>query len=147
MPLKQLHGRKAQRKAVLGGIAMAWKAKALGLVLAAMAGTAGAAPPVFDLGRARASFTVDLPEGCALEDGQVRASFAIFYVSCEGRVYAGIYAGNAADRAMPRSRIMITESRWPSEVQAWAADMPGDQARADAIAASVRVRRVKIAWG
>jgi len=128
---------------------MAWKAKALGLALAlgAMAGTAGAAPPVFDLGRARAAFMVDLPEGCSLEDGQVRASFAIFYVSCDGKVYAGIYAGNAADREMPRSRVMITESRWPSEVQAWAADVPGDQARADAIAASVRVRRVKIAWG
>ena len=78
---------------------MAWKARAFGLALAlgAMAGTAGAAPPVFDLGRARAAFTVDLPEGCQLDEGQVRASFAIFYVSCEGRVYAGIYAGNAAD--------------------------------------------------
>ncbi|HEY0646761.1 hypothetical protein [Phenylobacterium sp.] len=128
---------------------MGWKAKSLGLALglAALAGTAGAAPPVFDLGRARAAFTVDLPEGCVLEDGAVRASFAIFYVSCEGRVYAGIYAGNAADRAVPRSRIMVTDTRWPSEVQAWAADVPGDQARADAIAASVRVRRVKIAWG
>ena len=128
---------------------MAWKGKTLGLALAlgAMAGTAGAAPPVFDLGRARAAFTVDLPQGCTLEDGQVRASFAIFYVACEGKVYAGIYAGNAADRGMPRSRIMITESRWPSEVQAWAADVPGDQVRADAIAASVRVRRVKVAWG
>ena len=128
---------------------MAWNDRALGLALAlgAMVGTAGAAPPVFDLGRARAAFTVDLPDGCALEDGQVRASFAIFYVSCEGRVYAGIYAGNAADREMPRSRVMITANRWPSEVQAWAAEVPGDQARADAIAASVRVRRVKIAWG
>jgi hypothetical protein len=128
---------------------MGWKAKSLGLALglAALAGTAGAAPPVFDLGRARAAFTVDLPEGCMLEDGAVRASFAIFYVSCEGRVYAGIYAGNAADRAVPRSRTMVTDTRWPSEVQAWAADVPGDQARADAIAASVRVRRVKIAWG
>ena len=128
---------------------MGWKAKGLGLALgfAALAGTAGAAPPVFDLGRARAAFTVDLPDGCVLEDGAVRASFAIFYVSCEGRVYAGIYAGNAADREMPRSRTMITDTRWPSEVQAWAADVPGDQARADAIAASVRVRRVKIAWG
>lgn len=128
---------------------MAWKGKTLGLALAlgAMAGTAGAAPPVFDLGRARAAFTVDLPEGCRLEDGQIRASFAIFYVSCEGKVYAGIYAGNAADREMPRSRVMITDSRWPSEVQAWAAEVDGDQARADAIAASVRVRRVKIAWG
>ena len=128
---------------------MAWKAKGLGLALgiAAIAGSAGAAPPVFDLGRARAAFTVDLPDGCSLEEGQVRASFAIFYVSCEGRVYAGIYAGNAADRELPRSRIMITETRWPSEVQAWAAEVPGDQIRADAIAASVRVRRVKVAWG
>ena len=128
---------------------MGWKAKSLGLALgvAALAGTAGAAPPVFDLGRARAAFTVDLPEGCVLDEGAVRASFAIFYVSCEGRVYAGIYAGNAADRGVPRSRTMITDTRWPSEVQAWAADVPGDQARADAIAASVRVRRVKIAWG
>lgn len=128
---------------------MAWKTRAVGLALAlgAMAGTAGAAPPVFDLGRARAAFTVDLPDGCSLEDGAIRASFAIFYVTCDGKVMAGIYAGNAADREMPRSRLMITETRWPSEVQAWAAEAPGDQARADAIAASVRVRRVKIAWG
>ena len=128
---------------------MAWKGKTLALAVAlgAMAGTAGAAPPVFDVGRARAAFTVDLPDGCALEDGQVRASFAIFYVNCEGRVYAGIYAGNAADREMPRSRVIITESRWPSEVQAWAVDVPDAQARADAIVASVRARRVKVAWG
>lgn len=128
---------------------MGWRAKAFGLALGlgAMASTAGAAPPVFDVGRARAAFTVDLPEGCKLEDGQVRASFAIFYVACDGKVMAGIYAGNAADRQMPRSRVMITETRWPSEVQAWAANVGEDQARADAIAASVRVRRVKIAWG
>lgn len=128
---------------------MGWRAKAFGLALGlgAMASTAGAAPPVFDVGRARAAFTVDLPEGCKLEDGQVRASFAIFYVACEGRVVAGIYTGNAADRSMPRSRLMITETRWPSEVQVWAVDAAEDQARADAIVASVRVRRVKVAWG
>lgn len=128
---------------------MGWKAKAFGLALGlgAMASTAGAAPPVFDVGRARAAFTVDLPPGCVLEDGQIRASFAIFYVACEGKVVAGIYTGNAADRSVPRSRIMITETRWPSEVQAWAVDADEDQARADAIAASVRVRRVKVAWG
>lgn len=128
---------------------MAWKARALGLALGlgAMVSTAGAAPPVFDVGRARAAFSVDLPEGCVLEDGQVRASFAIFYVACEGKVVAGIYTGNAADRSMPRSRVMITETRWPSEVQAWAVESGDDQARADAIAASVRVRRVKVAWG
>jgi hypothetical protein len=124
-------------------------ARAFGLVLTlgALGGTASAAPPVFDLGRARASFTLDLPDDCVLEEGQIRASFAIFQVTCGGRVYAGIYAGNAADPEMPRSRTILTETRWPSEVQAWAVDVPGDQARADAIVASVRARRVKIAWG
>ena len=128
---------------------MAWMARAFGLVLAlgAFGGAASAAPPVFDAGRARASFTIDLPEDCVLEEGEVRATFAVFNVTCDGRVYAGIYTGTEANREIPRSRIMITETRWPTEIQTWAEDVPDDQARADAIAASVRARRVKIAWG
>ena len=129
---------------------MGWKARALGLAVATTtlgALPAGAAAPAMDIGRARAAFTVDLPEGCVLAEGDVRASFATFYVTCEGRVYAGIYAGNDADLSVPRSRLMLTENRWPGQVQAWSVVVPGDQARADAIAASVRVRRVKIAWG
>lgn len=130
---------------------MGWKARACGLALAAgaltaTAGIAGPKAPAMDVGRARAAFTVDVPEGCTLENGPTQATFAIFYVRCEGRVYAGVYAGNEADPNVPHSRLMLTENRWPAQVQAWSLDVPGDQARADAIAASVRVRRVKIAW-
>lgn len=128
---------------------MAWMAKAFGLalVLGAVGGSATAAPPVFDVGRARASFSIDLPDGCVLQEGAVRGTYAVFNVSCEGRIYAGIYAGTEANPEIPRSRIMITETRWPTEIQAWAADVPDDQDRADAIAASVRAKRVKVALG
>lgn len=117
------------------------------VALSAMAGSGAMAQLPLDLDRARAAFTVDLPDGCELRDGALRAEFAVFYVYCDGQLYGGVYAGNAADREVPRSRLMLTEHRWPAEVQAWAADVPGDQAKADAIAASVRVRRVRIAWG
>ena len=52
---------------------MAWMARAFGLVLAlgAFGGTASAAPPVFDAGRARASFTIDLPEAGAYGVGMI----------------------------------------------------------------------------
>lgn len=128
---------------------MAWMARAFGLalVIGAVGGSAVAAPPVFDVGRARASFSVELPDDCVLEEGQVRGAYAVFNVTCDGRVYAGIYTGTEANPKIPRSRIMVTETRWPTEIQAWAAEVPGDQARADAIAASVRARRVKIALG
>jgi hypothetical protein len=128
---------------------MAWMARAFGLalVVGALGGAAAAGPPIFDVGRARASFTVDLPEDCVVREGRAGANFAIFEVTCGGRVYAGVYAGNAANPEIPRSRIMVTETRWPTEVQAWAADVPDDQARADAIAASVRAKRVKVAFG
>jgi hypothetical protein len=128
---------------------MAWKAKAIGLSLAvlATAGTAVAAPPVLDVGRARAAFSVDLPDGCVLDEGAVRPAFVVFYITCADRLYAGIYVGNAANVEVPRSRVMVTETRWPAQVQAWSADVPEDQVRADAIAASVRARRVKVALG
>jgi len=123
------------------------KAFGLALVIGAVGGSAVAAPPVFDVGRARASFSIDLPDGCALEEGQVRATYVVFNVTCDGRVYAGIYTGAEANPEIPRSRIMITETRWPTEIQAWSADVPDDQERADAIAASVRAKRVKVALG
>ena len=126
---------------------MGTKAALVAVALSAMAGNAAMAQPPIDMERARAAFTVDLPDGCELRDGALRAEFAVFYVYCDGTFYAGIYAGNAADREVPRSRLMLTEHRWPAEVQAWAAEVRGDQAKADAIAASVRVRRVRIAWG
>lgn len=128
---------------------MAWMAKAFGLALmiGAVGGPTMAAPPVFDPGRARASFSIDLPEDCRLEQGQVRPTYTVFNVTCSGRVYAGIYTGTEANPDIPRSRIMITETRWPTEIQAWAADVPDDQDRADAIAASVRAKRMKVALG
>ncbi|MFZ5718790.1 MAG: hypothetical protein ACOY5Y_04905 [Pseudomonadota bacterium] len=126
---------------------MGTKAALAAVALSAMAGNSAMAQAPMDAERARAAFTVDLPTGCELRDGALRAEFAVFYVYCGGQFYAGIYAGNAADREVPRSRLMLTEHRWPAEVQAWAAEVPGDQAKADAIAASVRVRRVRIALG
>lgn len=126
---------------------MGLRAALAAVALSAMAGVPAMAQPAMDADRARAAFTVDLPGGCELRDGALRADFAVFYVYCDGQFYAGIYAGNAADREVPRSRLMLTEHRWPAEVQAWAATIPADQAKADAIAASVRVRRVRIARG
>jgi hypothetical protein len=128
---------------------MVWMAKAFGLalVIGALGGSAVAAPPVYDVGRARASFSIELPDGCALEESQVRATYAVFNITCEGRVYGGVYAGADANPEIPRSRIMITETRWPTEIQAWSVDVPDDQDRADAIVASVRAKRVKVALG
>jgi len=61
-------------------------------------------------------------------------------VTCKDVTYAGVYAGNAADRQMPRSRLLKTSLQWPSEIQVWSLVVPNDQARADLIAASVRLR-------
>jgi hypothetical protein len=108
---------------------------------------AAQAMPLVEASSARAAFRIDLPDGCVLEEGVLQAAYATFQVSCGGRIYAGIYAGNAADPTVPRSRLIETDDKWPKQVQVWSEVVPDDQARADAIAASVKVRRLRIARG
>ncbi|MDZ4371852.1 MAG: hypothetical protein U1C74_10565 [Phenylobacterium sp.] len=122
----------------------AWAAVA---AMTCLWGSAGHAMPLLEASSARAAFRIDLPEGCVLQDGSLQAGYATFHVSCGGRIYAGIYAGNAPDPTVPRSRLIETEDKWPKHVQVWSEVVPGDQSRADAIAASVKVRRMKVALG
>ena len=122
----------------------AWAATA---ALACLWGSAGQAMPLLEVSSARAAFRIDLPEGCVLQDGAQQTTYATFYVACDGQVYAGIYAGDAPDPTVPRSRLIETDDKWPRNVEVWSEGVPGDQARADAIAASVKVRRMKVALG
>lgn len=90
---------------------------------------------------ARGLFVVSLPRGCAIDDGGVKEDFQVFYVNCGGVDYAGIYAGNAPNPDVPRSRVLATGAEWPTHLQVWSDQVLGDQAKADAIAASVALRR------
>ena len=88
----------------------------------------------------RAAFEIDLPSDCEMTSAGPKLDFQTFRVSCGGIQYAGLYVGNFADRSVPRSRLLPAPYAWPSEVQVWSLKVPKDQARADRIADSVRVR-------
>lgn len=88
----------------------------------------------------RAAFDIDLPSDCEMTSAGLKLDFQTFSVSCGGIQYAGLYVGNFADRSVPRSRLLPAPYTWPSEVQVWSLEVPKDQARADKIADSVRVR-------
>lgn len=120
---------------------------ALTLSVLLCASTALAAPPKRTIEDGREAFEIALPADCKLATDGPRIDFQVFYVTCEGKTYGGIYVGNAADRSMPRSRVIATEYGWPSEIQVWSLEVGADQSRADAIAASVRARRAKVAMG
>ena len=62
-------------------------------------------------------------------------------MTCSGVDYAGIYVGNYADSATPRSRLIKTGfCIWPSTIQVWSDVVPKDQELADSIANSVKAR-------
>ena len=88
----------------------------------------------------RDAFDITLPTGCRMTSTDAQMDFQVFRVLCGEAPYAAVYVGNAADRSIPRSRLLPTPFSWPSEVQAWSLSVPNDQERADQIAASVRVR-------
>jgi len=88
---------------------------------------------------ADAPFAIDLPQGCQI-DKRPGPDFFVYYVACHGTTYAGVYVGNFADRSVPRSRLIKTGRQFPAEIQVWSVAVPNDQARADAIAASVKLR-------
>ena len=96
--------------------------------------------PKAALENGRAAFDIDIPPDCELTTDGIKLDFQTFRVSCGGVQYAGLYAGNFADRSVPRSRLLPAPYSWPSEVQVWSLEVPRDQARADKIAASVRIR-------
>ena len=90
---------------------------------------------------AREAFEITIPVGCELENSPSQMDFVTFYVTCSGVTYVEIYVGNAADQTRPRSRLIKTAHSWPRQVQVWSAKVSTDQARADAIGVSVRLRR------
>ena len=89
---------------------------------------------------ARAAFSIDIPTGCEVKEDAPRSESQVFRVVCGGVEYAGVYTSNAADRSIPRSRVIATEYAWPSQVQTWSRVVPGNQEKADRISASVSVR-------
>ena len=90
----------------------------------------------------RQAFDVDLPSDCTMTGGDPRMDFEVFLITCGAVDYAGVYVGNAANESMPRSRLLAAPYQWPSQVQVWSLQVSADQARADRIAASVRLRKV-----
>ena len=111
-------------------------------VFALAAGVAQAAPEPQGhvLNHARDAFSADVPSGCHETASDETLDFQVFVVMCADVPYAGVYAGNAPDLTTPRSRVMTTGLEWPSHIQAWSLVVPGDQSKADRIAASVRPR-------
>ena len=91
----------------------------------------------------RDAFDIEIPSKCTMATKGRRIDFEVFYVTCGSVDYAGVYVGNFADRTVARSRLLKTGFDWPAEVQVWSDIVPADQTRADAIAASVRVRNTK----
>ena len=114
----------------------------LATMLIGLSGPAIAGDRGKDLSDGHDAFDIDLPKDCALTDKN-GPDFEVFYIACGGKPYGGIYVGNAANPDMPRSRLIKTDFGWPAEIQVWSLDVPDDQARADAIAASVKVRSAK----
>lgn len=88
----------------------------------------------------RDAFEIDLPSSCRLTTKGLEIDFEIYRVTCGTTEYVGLYVGNFADDGVPRSRILHTQYAWPAQVQVWSVNVPGDQARADLIASSVRIR-------
>jgi len=88
----------------------------------------------------RDAFVIELPSDCRLETRSPVEDFEIFTAICSQQAYARVYVGNFPDRGV-RGRTLRTGYAWPSYVQAWSLPVPGDQARADQIARSVRLRR------
>lgn len=111
-------------------------------VLIGLSGPAIADDRGKDLSNGHDAFDIDLPKDCGLTDKN-GPDFEVFYIACNGKTYGGIYTGNAANPDMPRSRLIKTGFGWPAEIQVWSLEVPDDQARADAIAASVKVRNTK----
>ncbi|PLR25091.1 hypothetical protein SGCZBJ_12715 [Caulobacter zeae] len=91
----------------------------------------------------RAAFDIDLPDDCRMTTKGFMVDYQVFKVTCGKGDYAGVYVGNFGDETVPRSRTLRTQFGWPTQVQVWSNIVPGDQARADAIAASVRLRALK----
>jgi len=99
---------------------------------------AGCAPAP-SLKSGREAFAIDLPAECRMEARSAHEDFQVFNVVCGERPYAGVYTGNHPDPSV-RDRTLKTEYAWPLYVQAWSLSVPGDQARADAIANSVKLK-------
>jgi len=98
------------------------------------------APPAH--ANARDPFDIDLPKDCRLESRN-GPDFDVFYILCNDTQYGGIYVGNAPDTTIQPSRLIKTGLEFPADIQVWTVPVADDQARADAIAASVRARKPK----
>jgi len=104
--------------------------------IALSAGTAGAST----LESGREAFLIELPSGCRLDVQSPVEDFEVFTATCSQQAYARVYVGNAPDRSI-RGRLLRTRYSWPTYVQAWSLSVPHDQARADRIAHSVKLKR------
>jgi hypothetical protein len=102
--------------------------------------SAALAAPNHQLDRAQDAFDLDLPSGCKIAGNPSKLDFELFIVTCGGVPYAGIYAGNAPQTDIPRSRLLRTGYEWPALIQVWSLKVTHDQGRANKIAASVRLR-------
>lgn len=119
------------------------------LIVAGLVGLGACQSDVDDGGRqaaqqmnrgARELFEIDLPPDCEVASKGASLDFEVFEITCGDVYYGGLYAGNFADPDVPRSRLLNLPLDWPSEIQVWSASVPEpDQARADQIAASVRL--------
>jgi hypothetical protein len=89
---------------------------------------------------AQDAFSVDIPDGCQMTAAAGDVDYRVFRVTCGAIDYAGVYVGNSANLTVPRSRVTRTDFHWPAQVQTWSLIVPGDQEKADRIAASVSVR-------
>jgi hypothetical protein len=111
-------------------------------------------------------FLLDLPPGFVVKARPRGPDFDVYDVLKGDVGYVGVYVGNYANFPMntaakvidgPRPNIRIAESPrpgggvrreyqirtrsdWPSMLHIWPQDVPGDQALADRIAASVRAK-------
>lgn len=111
-------------------------------------------------------FILDLPPGFSVKARPRGVDFDVYDVMKGDVGYASIYVGNYANFPMnsaakivdgPKSNVRIAETPrpgggvrreyqirtradWPSMLHVWSQDVPGDQALADRIAASVRAK-------
>jgi hypothetical protein len=118
------------------------KSRMIASLLAVLILTSGAASAA-SLGQLQHgddAFNLTLPQDCKITRRPGKLDFEVFDVTCGGRPYAGIYAGNAPSTDIPRSRLLTTQFEWPSTIQVWTQKVPGHQRKADQIAASVRLR-------
>lgn len=88
----------------------------------------------------RDAFEINVPSSCQLTTNGLQIDFEVYRVTCGTTDYVGVYVGNFPDESVPRSRLLRTRYTWPAQVQVWSLSVPGDQARADVIASSVRIR-------